>query len=602
MEKHTSDKEKQKDVSGRKESISLENLTTGSLVTKPSEHLGNSLQDASDETVEHNGGHIGSRGDLTGSNDLTGSHGLTGSGDLTGSQTALNVNLDWKLGELDYEDFEGEILVHEGIIDSGFSEKFSDEYETGGFNCKKGRNIQTVEVNDNKSWTKKSSVGGRDSGRKSRKTPEINPFLKQNSFDHYTFNNIQDIGDGFDNIQVIYENHEEFETPDGVFVDYKQPGRSEVEDKSFFSSVKSKLLNLLDSKKQSTYQGNGAKTNNSFESTVKGSGKNLDAQGGSCKPEFTAEQAELADRLNFQVREFPLSSCPNVVRGTGLDSSNTPVNQSNAAHTGNVAALRKYDSCSEKQSYGRTNSNKSDRDDSCQRLSAGLSGVEKVCCKKVCKNSDNGICAVIYDGYIKIDFDKLPANEHNSQTSALKTGTSSDLENSDSVVKSDCDKISDENPHKLPKGNDTYSDKCKCDINSQSGCAIITECNTNNECANHNGISSPSVNATQIKTRPNVSKQASGTSLCTLNRRSSKGSDDLDFSKDDSIFVNTQSTANEQEGSDSKLSERLSRYYHVFREGELEKLISSHVPELKVVQCFFDHANWCVVAEKFEGI
>ncbi|KAJ8028292.1 putative tRNA methyltransferase 9B [Holothuria leucospilota] len=42
------------------------------------------------------------------------------------------------------------------------------------------------------------------------------------------------------------------------------------------------------------------------------------------------------------------------------------------------------------------------------------------------------------------------------------------------------------------------------------------------------------------------------------------------------------------------------RYYHVFREGELVELIEQNVPSLHIVKDFFDHANWCVVAEKVE--
>lgn len=42
------------------------------------------------------------------------------------------------------------------------------------------------------------------------------------------------------------------------------------------------------------------------------------------------------------------------------------------------------------------------------------------------------------------------------------------------------------------------------------------------------------------------------------------------------------------------------RYYHVFREGELAELIENHVEELHVKHAYFDHANWCVVAEKVQ--
>ncbi|KAM8975505.1 putative tRNA methyltransferase 9B [Pelodytes ibericus] len=40
------------------------------------------------------------------------------------------------------------------------------------------------------------------------------------------------------------------------------------------------------------------------------------------------------------------------------------------------------------------------------------------------------------------------------------------------------------------------------------------------------------------------------------------------------------------------------RYYHIFKKGELAELIESSIPELRVVQSFFDHSNWGIVAEK----
>ncbi|MBN3301560.1 TRM9B methyltransferase, partial [Amia calva] len=42
------------------------------------------------------------------------------------------------------------------------------------------------------------------------------------------------------------------------------------------------------------------------------------------------------------------------------------------------------------------------------------------------------------------------------------------------------------------------------------------------------------------------------------------------------------------------------RYYHVFKEGELLELIEKHIEELHVLQTYFDHANWCVIAEKVQ--
>ncbi|XP_009984182.1 PREDICTED: putative methyltransferase KIAA1456 homolog, partial [Tauraco erythrolophus] len=42
------------------------------------------------------------------------------------------------------------------------------------------------------------------------------------------------------------------------------------------------------------------------------------------------------------------------------------------------------------------------------------------------------------------------------------------------------------------------------------------------------------------------------------------------------------------------------RYYHVFKEEELTDLIEHHVPEIHITHSYFDHADWCVFAEKAE--
>ncbi|GFR93062.1 hypothetical protein ElyMa_006216200 [Elysia marginata] len=42
----------------------------------------------------------------------------------------------------------------------------------------------------------------------------------------------------------------------------------------------------------------------------------------------------------------------------------------------------------------------------------------------------------------------------------------------------------------------------------------------------------------------------------------------------------------------------LSRYYHVFKKDELEDLIKEFVPNLCVIDTFYDHSNWCIVAQK----
>ena len=40
------------------------------------------------------------------------------------------------------------------------------------------------------------------------------------------------------------------------------------------------------------------------------------------------------------------------------------------------------------------------------------------------------------------------------------------------------------------------------------------------------------------------------------------------------------------------------RYYHVFREGEIDHIIEKYVENLHIISSYYDHANWCIIAEK----
>lgn len=64
----------------------------------------------------------------------------------------------------------------------------------------------------------------------------------------------------------------------------------------------------------------------------------------------------------------------------------------------------------------------------------------------------------------------------------------------------------------------------------------------------------------------------------------------------DSVLDET--VAASDQAADTIDSKAFLRYYHVFREGELQSLLESDVPELHVISCCFDHGNWCIIAEK----
>lgn len=42
------------------------------------------------------------------------------------------------------------------------------------------------------------------------------------------------------------------------------------------------------------------------------------------------------------------------------------------------------------------------------------------------------------------------------------------------------------------------------------------------------------------------------------------------------------------------------RYYHVFKEGELDQLIEKYVENLHIISSYYDHASWCIIAEKVQ--
>ena len=50
---------------------------------------------------------------------------------------------------------------------------------------------------------------------------------------------------------------------------------------------------------------------------------------------------------------------------------------------------------------------------------------------------------------------------------------------------------------------------------------------------------------------------------------------------------------------DDKLTTVYHRYYHMFRQGEMEKLITNNFADtFEIKDSFFDHANWVVVLKK----
>lgn len=79
-----------------------------------------------------------------------------------------------------------------------------------------------------------------------------------------------------------------------------------------------------------------------------------------------------------------------------------------------------------------------------------------------------------------------------------------------------------------------------------------------------------------------------------LNRDGEDGRPDIKTQRDSMSTASSQDSLHTNDG--GSLTHH--RYYHVFREGELDYLINKYVQNLHIISSYYDHANWCIVAEK----
>ena len=80
------------------------------------------------------------------------------------------------------------------------------------------------------------------------------------------------------------------------------------------------------------------------------------------------------------------------------------------------------------------------------------------------------------------------------------------------------------------------------------------------------------------------------------------GSLDLE-PNNDNIMINSVSTLSASQDSlklETGEAPTLHRYYHVFKDKELDHLIENYVQNLHIISSYYDHANWCIIAEKVQ--
>ncbi|XP_050303328.1 uncharacterized protein LOC126741067 [Anthonomus grandis grandis] len=171
-----------------------------------------------------------------------------------------------------------------------------------------------------------------------------------------------------------------------------------------------------------------------------------------------------------------------------------------------------------------------------------------------------------------IDNDDLKKKQGNSR-SIIKKGSSS----SESFDSSD--KGSDSSNSQLSSGATSIN------FGGQSIASSVTDLTGDSRDSCSNGGSTASLISvdSKSKTKPSVIDRLSPGNL---KRRDPSGLSD----------VSADSWPSEEVGGEIIYH----RYYHVFRQGELEKLIEKYVEDLHVVSSTYEHASWCIIAEKVQ--
>ncbi|XP_045205656.2 uncharacterized protein LOC123557927 [Mercenaria mercenaria] len=498
--------------------------------------------------------------------DLTGTESMNGIVD----EKELGIALDWNVGDLETDDFETEIPNPCTICDTDFNEN--------GLNGEKiennGQNIVGTE-NDTKLLHSTTNIRRQNHFERTYH-PKVNPFMKQDSLDPYTFNNVlcRDSNINIDKgsaevVSTIQEDSQD------VCVEFKpclQSKGAQKKERSFFNAVKSKLLEIFDDKDEKT-----RKKKNSVPEKLNIATNHVR------HPEslLSSEQLDLASKLNFKVREFPLSSCLDVVkedkispRGNLLSDSGIDLDNDNSTLV-----------------TGARNQLKENRLSGTRETTSLEGKLFTEMCNEISRDrchSESALLNGIYDGYIKIDIDRLYENGdiglNDFHGSALQKNIGDvkqehDGEISDHDFDGDVNNLQKESlvvTQKLSteKYSLTKQHSENCITSSENG-RLQENCKELIEDSLSNRESLPSERTCRIgESSREVCAEQNGSTVAEV--------------KDDSVF----------DLEDEEMSSKLCRYYHVFRKGEIETLISKHIPDLHIVQCFYDHANWCIITEK----
>ena len=184
------------------------------------------------------------------------------------------------------------------------------------------------------------------------------------------------------------------------------------------------------------------------------------------------------------------------------------------------------------------------------------------------------------------DFDDRPALASSfSLSEAEETETvpdQSSLKSSSSVKKKD--QLSPPRPTDRPKLKSLFKRSSNGNKSGGSG-----------ESRSHDG--GKEENRSRIGTFSSLSPETSMEQATCVERSSTSVEEEL-FRNTAANLEDPFSASDSEDSAETGGSLTHHRYYHVFREGEIDHIIEKYVENLHIINSYYDHANWCIIAEK----
>ncbi|KAK3099767.1 hypothetical protein FSP39_009301 [Pinctada imbricata] len=350
---------------------------------------------------------------------------------------------------------------------------------------------------------------------------------------------------------------------------------------SFFQNLKESFLRFIES---------------SPNKKVRKSSKSKDVNSGTQFAKIYSGNVEISDiAVDFAVREFPQSSCP----AHRVESVQSLVKSPETV----LASLPSISPKSDTHKKFDRHENESEKEENscvCNGAIKHLLGGKL--CQNVGENGNHGnrdsseICLSginNYHGENVFDVEEFQCSSKDSHRQ--KSNKSKEIQG--------C-RLEQQKSYPVYLNQSPLSEKNLLSLNSSQSCLPET---TEKICSEKVLLNKGLPCDVNTAGKTDISnEESSKNSIFSNSRKISVSQQTVPFvnsnSKSDQTEVHSETKTAEtlKESKEDLTNSELSRFYHVFKDGELSRMISKHVHCLHIVSSTYDHGNWCVVAEKIE--